>query len=334
MKRIWMILLVLGLLAGGIYWKTHPRKGKEVLTPVKVRTGDLKISIKATGTVQPENRLVVRLPIPGRVESILVEEGQAVKKGQILAWMSSNERAAMLDAASAKGPKELAKWKSFYKATPLFSPIAGSVIARSVEPGQSLGTADIVLVLSDRLIVKTDVDETDIGKIKLEQDCSLSLDAYPQVPVRAKVDHIAYEAHTVSNVTTYQVEVLPRWIPPFMRSGMTASVEFLVDSRDQVLLLPAEAVQGRGKRASVQVADPRDPSKTLARPVEAGLSDGRDVEIVSGLKEGDTVLKTPVDLSSGAAGATNPFWGGRPKTGGTGGSGGGTRGGGGGGGRR
>ncbi|NDG86305.1 MAG: biotin/lipoyl-binding protein, partial [Proteobacteria bacterium] len=66
-----------------------------------VEQGVFVESIVATGTVSPENRLVIKSPVAGRIEKILVKEGQKVWKGQVLAWISTTERAALLDSARA-----------------------------------------------------------------------------------------------------------------------------------------------------------------------------------------------------------------------------------------
>ena len=96
---------------------------------------------------------------------------------------------------------------------------------RNIEPGQTFTSQDAVFVMSDRLTVKAQVDETDIAKIALKQGARgarrLSDQSMP-----AHVDQIAYDAKTVSNVTTYEVDVLPETTPAFMRSGMTVSVAF------------------------------------------------------------------------------------------------------------
>lgn len=70
-----------------------------------IENGNLEVTILATGTVQPENRLEIKPPVPGRIEEVLVKEGQVVKRGDVLAWMSSTERAALLDAARSQGPR-------------------------------------------------------------------------------------------------------------------------------------------------------------------------------------------------------------------------------------
>lgn len=132
----------------------------------EVLLGDISIVVEATGTVQPENRLVIRAPIPGRMDEILSVAGALVKKGQIIAWMSSTERSALLDAARAKGDKEFKRWEKLYRPTPIISPIDGTIIFQKIEAGQSFSTADDIFILSNRLTVKAQVDETDIAKVK------------------------------------------------------------------------------------------------------------------------------------------------------------------------
>src|SRR3989339_1227515 len=84
-----IIVLILGVLViGGC-----AAKNGEKLEIVEVKTGEILSSIPATGTVMPRNRLEVKPPIAGRIDTVLIEEGQSVKQGKILAWMSSTDRA-------------------------------------------------------------------------------------------------------------------------------------------------------------------------------------------------------------------------------------------------
>jgi macrolide-specific efflux system membrane fusion protein len=71
-------------------------------TTVEVR--DLRTSMESTGEIRPRNRLEVKPPIAGRLEELTVDEGDEVTKGQILGWLSSTERATLLDAALANTP--------------------------------------------------------------------------------------------------------------------------------------------------------------------------------------------------------------------------------------
>jgi macrolide-specific efflux system membrane fusion protein len=238
----------------------------------------------------------------------LVKEGDKLKAGQTVAWMSSTERAALLDAARARGPEEITYWQEVYKPTPLISPIDGEVIVSTDQPGQTITASDAVIVLSDHLIVQAQVDETDIGKVSIGQDVSISLDAYPQIKVNGKIVHIYYESTTVNNVTIYKVDILPDEVPAVFRSGMSATVNIIENSRTGVLTVPAEAVKWDKDGAYVLVMDfsGKNPVK---RKIEVGLADDKNAEVISGLTENDKVLlATQKYAASGSTKTgTNPF---------------------------
>src|SRR3972149_796791 len=187
-KTLIALLVVVVVAAAYTSWKASnkPTAANRVLP---VTRGDIDITVLATGVVQPANRVETKPPIPGRVEEVLVREGKLVRRGQILAWMSSSERAALIDAARAKGPEELQRWQELYRRTPIIAPIDGTIILRKAEPGQTFQSQDAVLVMSDRLIVRAQVDETDIGKVKLRQPARVTLDAYSDQPIDGVVDH-------------------------------------------------------------------------------------------------------------------------------------------------
>lgn len=305
----WVIgLLVLVVLAAAGYKIFVNKSDTNEMTFVEhtVGLGDLEIQILSTGVVQPENKVEIKPPIAGRVEKVLVREGTKVKKGQILAWMSSTERAAMLDAASAKGPQELKEWEEMYRATPILAAINGTIIQKNIESGQTFTTADAILVMSDRLTVKAQVDETDISKIKVKQNALITLDAYPEKKIQAQVDLIAYDATTVNNVTTYIVDVLPKEPPDYMRSGMTANVVFVVDSKRDVLIVPTEAIKTDGKKNTVSMKS-TDSKQTFEREVQLGISDGKKTEIVAGLQVGEKILVQEFKIKGQKSSGANPF---------------------------
>jgi macrolide-specific efflux system membrane fusion protein len=279
----WIILIFVALML-----TSCAAKKEEKLEIVKVTRGNIESSIPATGTVMPRNRLELKPPVAGRIESVLVVEGQAVAKGEILAWMSSMERAALIDAARSKGAEEVKRWEEMYNPTPVMAPINGFIIQKSVEPGQTFTSNDVVLVMADHLIVKAQIDETDIGRIKLGQGVQIILDAYPKDAIKGKVEHIAYESKVISNVTVYEVDVVPDYIPAFFRAGMSATVNFSQSQKDSVLLVPVKAAKKRGKLTYVFKVNGEGKD---AKPVqvEAGLEDSSNIEIISGLNEGDSV---------------------------------------------
>ncbi len=293
-------VLVLG---GGLYWWKQKPTGPR-FENAKVTRGNITITVEATGTVQPENRLEIKPPVAGRIDEVLVQEGALVRKGQILAWMSSTERAALLDAARANGAAEYARWSELYKATPIMSPLAGTLILKNIEPGQTVTNADAILVLSNRLTVKAQVDETDIAQITLGKDVSITLDAYAKEKIPGKVSLIAFEATTTNNITTYIVDATPAEQPSFMRSGMTATVNFIIEKKDNVLLVANSALEEDGGQVSVRTRTPEGkPRKTS---VKTGLTDGKNTEIIEGLTEGQEVL-IPLMAAEEDGKAGNPF---------------------------
>jgi macrolide-specific efflux system membrane fusion protein len=313
MKRKTGILVAAGLLVAAflLLWTRGRDNGRDFsarYSAVRAARTNIALTVQSTATVRPQNRLEIQPPLAGRVEEVRVAEGDRVEEGQVIAAMSSTDRAAVLDAARARGPAELARWEDIYRPTPIVAPLAGAIIARDVEPGQTVTLQDTLLVMSDVLIVEADVDETDLALIRTGQTCVVMLDAYPDRSFPARVSHIAYEAETVQNVTVYKVEVLPDQMPEFVRSGMTAGITFRADSTATVLAVPAEAVQEEDGRKVVWVPAAGKEGGRASRPVEVGLSDGRNVEVLRGLTEGESVLvpRIQAPVSSGRE-KRNPF---------------------------
>ena len=299
MKRIvWILLAVVAVLTVMRFLSGPPGKEAAGYRRVPVQRGDVVLTFNATGVVAPQNRVEVKAPVAGRVESVLVQEGQAMQKGQVLAWMSSTERAYLLDAAWMRGPEQYERWKTNYNATPVLAPLDGSVIARIVEPGQAVSPWQTLLVMSDRLILRTDVDETDIGRIEVGMPVTATLDAYPDDTFTGTVDQVAYEARLLQNVTMYEVEVLPTNAPSFLKSGMTANVAFVAATREKVLVLPVGLLKISDAGAEVLVPGGAGAEQQpQTKQIRTGLSDGKVVEILEGLKEGDIVLERTSDLS-------------------------------------
>jgi membrane fusion protein, macrolide-specific efflux system len=272
------------------------KKKEEQYKTTKITRGSIMAGIPTSGTVMPRNRLEIKPPIPGRIEQVLVNEGDNVRQGQILLWLSSNDRATLLDAARAQGEAEYQKWLEVYKPAPIVAPLNGFIILRGVEPGQSVGASDAVLVMADKLIVKAQVDETDIGSIHLNQPVSLVLDAYPESPIPGHVSHIAYESTIINNVIIYEVDVLPDRVPLYFRSGMSVTVNFEQESRSNVLLLPINALRKSGKNSYAFVKGSDGQIKTLQ--VQTGIENTEHVELISGLNEGDEVIIPTNDLAT------------------------------------
>lgn len=309
MKKIYIVALAVIIVLGLGFWIYRSRASTTSdVTYRSVQASRVTIAntILSTGSVKPVTRIDIKPSIAGRAERVLVNEGDHVHKNQVLAMTSSTERAALLDSARERGAAELKKWEELEKPIPILAPIDGEIILRAIEPGQTFATTDAILSMSDKLMVEALVDETDIAQVKKDQAATIVLDAYPDAPVVGKVYKIAYDATTTNNVTTYHVDVIPDKTPDFMRSGMTANVTFEISRKDNVVSVPTEAIKTRKGHSIVlePAADPRDPPNEVE--VSTGMTDGKNTEITSGVKDGDTVLIAVAKTQADKAG-TNPF---------------------------
>jgi HlyD family secretion protein len=182
--------------------------------------------------------------------------------------------------------------------TKVVAPIDGIVAARNVQIGQiissgisNVGGGTTMLTLSDlsQMFVLAAVDESDIGKVKLDQDVLVKADAYRGKRFRGKVVRIATRGVNLSNVVTFEVkiEVLGE-AKTLLKPEMTTNVEITTAEKENVLLVPAEAVIIKaGKQYATVVKD--DGTKEDV-PVKIDLTDGNKTEIVTGLTEGQTVV--------------------------------------------
>jgi macrolide-specific efflux system membrane fusion protein len=309
-KKLRLFFIIIGILIAVAVFITKAKQNKsskEIVKEITPTVGTIRTFISCTGTVLPKNRLEIKPPVNGRIESILVKEGDEVATGQILGWMSSTERAALLDAARGQGEEVFKYWEDAYKPIPLPAPIDGEVIVATTQPGQTITTIDAVVVLSDHLIVRAQVDETDIGKITPDMKANITLDAYPDTKINASVEHIYYESKTVNNVTIYEVDLKPEEVPQFFRSGMNAAVDFIEQGKENALLIPEEAVY-REKEENYVLVKRNNGKEPMRTAVQLGISDDKNVEVISGINESDRIIvKTKKYALPRSTTGGNPF---------------------------
>lgn len=302
-KIIVLVGLVIIGMGAGYFFSQGKDEVSYSYTPHEVRQGTLSMSIDATGTVTPKNRLEIKSPIAGRIEEIMVTEGEEVKKGTVLAWTSSTERAALLDAVRTKGKEEMKRWEDLYRPTPVVAPIDGTLILKGVETGQSFASTDPLFTMADYLIVKANVDETDIAQVTNDQRAIIVLDAYPNDKIKGTVTHVAFDSTTNNNVTSYSVDILPDEVPSFMRSGMTANITIIVKSEENLIIVPQGAIIEEKGESVVLV---KEGSSYIPKIVVTGSSNGRQVAITEGLSVGETIYIRSLALKGKQQGS-NPF---------------------------
>ncbi len=254
---------------------------------LRVDRGRMRVTLRESGVIEPEHRLSITPPIPGRVDTLAVTNGTAVKQGQVLAWLSSTDRAALIDAARAAGGKEYKFWQDVYKPAPLLAPLDGRIISTAVVPGQVVVTAQTVFIMSDHLIAQANVDETDLEHIWNGQTVEITFEGFPDSTLTGKVHEIAYDSTTVNNVTTYLVNIFLDQTPKFVVSGLSTNIFFLVSDRPDILRIPTDTLTPEGQVLVI----PGPGAPPTLRDIKVGATDGTYTEVLSGLVEGDWVAR-------------------------------------------
>lgn len=175
----------------------------------------------------------------------------------------------------------------------IHAPFAGTITAISSKEGDavSLGSQAIQLADLSALYVDVPVSEVDINTIKVGQSAELVFDAFFEQPFQGKVVEIAMVPSTATGVVNYTVTIAIEKPGDKIKPGMTAGVSILTEKRENVFVVPAEAVQKRGEESFLYVQRNGMPVQVK---VQTGAYSGQKVEIVSGdIKEGEAIYLSP-----------------------------------------
>ena len=159
----------------------------------------------------------------------------------------TNLETALSNLQSAKTALERAKTNLTYAY--IYSPINGKVINKNVEEGQTVAASfssptlfEIAENLSNMQILAS-VDESDIGQIKVGQEAKFTVQAYPNKEFTGKVVQIRLNSQVVQNVVNYTVVINADNKNNFLLPGMTATIDFYVEQKYNVLLIPNSALR-------------------------------------------------------------------------------------------
>lgn len=192
----------------------------------------------------------------------------------------------------------------------IIAPFDGIVAAVNYNVGDSAGT-NTALALADisTLQVKVTLAEVDVAKVKVGQSAQMTLDALPGATFDAQVTALGPVATVTSGVVNYPVIVSVNNPNSSIKPGMTANLAIQVDRRDNVLLIPTRAVRTQGNQKQVTVLYK---GQSINTPITTGLASDTQIEVMSGLKEGDQVVvqqTTTRSTSFGPGGGGAVFFG-------------------------
>ena len=181
------------------------------------------------------------------------------------------------------------------------APIDGFVLSKTVEVGDPVtplttyqeGTVLMRLANMDNLVFKGSVDEIDVGKLKEGMQAEIKVGALPTDTVRGALRKISLKAEKKENATVFPIEIsILKGAKVTLRAGYSANASVIIQKKDGILLIPERTVTFRNDSAFVKVA--LGGGKEEERFIKTGLSDAINIEILSGLKEGEEILEKPV----------------------------------------
>ena len=145
-------------------------------------------------------------------------------------------------------------------------------------------------------IFKGTVDEIDVGKISVGMPCRIKVGALPDSVVNGHLSRIAPQAQKSEGATLFDVEIeLDPGSDLTLRAGYSANSDVVIREKKGVLLVPERLVhfEEGGKKSWVEVPEQGPEAEPRKVTVKLGLSDGLNIEVVAGLKEGEEVVQRP-----------------------------------------
>lgn len=318
-----VVITLIFVAALAIFVFTRQGEGSQT---VAVTRGGLAVTIETVGKLQARNPNVVRSAIDGTVATVAVSPGDEVQEGDVLATIDRKPiddaiQLAEQQLADAEAALTLAEQRGGDNPSPeqTTDRLAASqrVQAARLALGQAQDKLPLTLIQAERSGTVTDVsvaenaripggapvatvvdltdlelhveiNEIDLPHISAGMAVKFSLDAYPSTEIEGSIVRISPTAQTTGGTTTFPTSIAFQRPADFeLRPGMNASVTIQTSLRQDVLLVPEQALRTVGRRTFVTVVRDGDREE---REIQIGLRSNGQVEVAQGLQEGERVL--------------------------------------------
>jgi ABC exporter DevB family membrane fusion protein len=211
------------------------------------------------------------------------------------------EDVASAQAESSLARAQLAQAQDNYDNTFVHSPADGVVVKRYMNPGESISYESLyqpIVSISDttRLMVRTEIDETDIGKIQIGQRAAIRCDAFRGQTFYGHVVRISgglgpKKIQTDNPTEKIDMDVLESFVEADpgtpLRVGLRVDVYIELTRKDNVLVIPLRAVEFQDGMATAHV---KTSNGVQSRKLQLGAQDGLNIEVADGLREGEEVV--------------------------------------------
>lgn len=296
----------------------------------QVMRGNLTEKISATGALSAVDNVDISSKITGRIVDVLVSENQHVHAGDVLVRLDDTALKATMMQMQAKLNNAAANYERYQSLlqrgavsqydydnieanylvaktnydkavsdvqdTVITTPIDGYIIGKPTPVGQTISsgisTPQVIMSVAtlDKMQIEALVDESDIGQVRVGQEVSFTVDAYPDEDFSGSVRLISRKAQVENNVIYYKVYVDVADAKGKLLPTMTARADFIVAEAKDALLIPLSCLHNDDGRTYVRVYD-KAQDRIHEVDVEVGNSDERRIVVTGGdLQEGEVLL--------------------------------------------
>lgn len=324
------VLLAVLLVFGIVGWLFFSRTRQEPIEFATVTRQDIQTVVSASGILAGKETVNLKFKSSGKLAYLKAKAGDKVKKGQAVAGLDTQDLSITLQQAlntlrdkqataekvldevknhdkdetfaqkATRTTAEVARDNAYdsvraaqraFQDAVVISPITGIITQQTeLSPGQFISPSDLVAQVTDfsEKLFLADVDETDIAKIKVGQKAEITLNTYADKVFTGTVSEILPQTKTASSgatTVTVKIKTDEKEIPAI--SGLNGQANIVISEAKDVLTLPQEAVVDE---KYVLVESSRGPMK---KEISLGIKSDADVEVKSGLQEGDRVVINP-----------------------------------------
>jgi len=278
-KNKWISISILSVVAVATVATLLMRPAPDLYESVTAKTGDITTYYSFSGNVETKNRQNVMSGKIIQVSEILVKEGDKVKEGDVLIKTTTADE--------------------------IKSKINGEIAKIHVEENAQAMTGVILIEIVDyeNLQINVKVDEYDIAALAKDKETTVKIGAINK-EIKGKIRSISKEGQVINGVTFF-IATIDLEKDSQLKIGMSAEVKLLSDQSTGVITLPMSAIQFEDNNQPY-VLKKDEKGQPLKTEIQTGLNDGTNVEIKSGVENGEEILYGKISAGKDSVFPPNP----------------------------
>jgi len=324
---LFVVTLVLSLFVISCETPSKENKGEKPISVkvISVTETEISIPVRSSGILHSKNEMKLAFKTGGVIQNIFANEGDAVKKGQLLARLDLAEIKARMDQAESayqKAERDLQRAAKLHedsvatfeqlqnaqtgfevaranrriaafnlKHSTIYAPGEGRILKRLFEEKELISPGAPVFLFGNTgegWVIKTAIADHEVLRLQLNDPAQIYFDAYPGSRFPARITEIAAAANPANGL--YEVEITIDAQNKHLLSGFIGKADIIPAKTRKVILVPAQAfMEGEGLSGYVYIINKDGLHSKKIEVTVANILDGQ-IAVVSGLKEGQRVI--------------------------------------------